>query len=147
MRAIFVLLVPLLLLACGSPATNTGASVEEDGSFTQVFPYDRDEVFHACIEAAKKLGYTLEVADPMSARISGRSEVTRRGLGAQVQYYLIRTDVESPQAGMTGVRVRVVITFTHHKSGESRTSINDRIVGSREKYDAFFKEIQAQLGE
>lgn len=140
-------LLPLLLLAaCGSPATDTGASVHEDGSFTHVFPNRRDDVFHAAIAAARELGYAIEVADPMAGRLSGRSEVKRRGLGAQVQYYLLRADVEAPQAGVEGVRLRVTITFTYHLSGESRSSMNDNIVGRREKYDAFFSAVARQLG-
>ncbi len=136
----------LLLAACGTPATNTGASVEEDGSFTHVFMHKRDDVYHAAVAAAKDCGYTVEVADPMAARVSGRSEIKRRGLGKQVQYYVLRTDVEAPQPGMQGVRVRVVITFTHHISGQTRTSMNDKIVGSREKYDAYFQAVSKQLG-
>lgn len=142
--------IPVLLLfvaACGTPATNTGASVEEDGSFTHVFQHPRDEVFHASIAAAQELGYTLEVTDPLAGRISGRSEIKRRGLGGQVQYYLVRADVQAPQVGQTGVRLRLVFTFTHHLSGESRTSMNDKIVGSRDRYDAFFTEVAKQLGE
>jgi len=140
--------VPLLLLAaCGTPATNTLASVEEDGSYTHVFENRRDEVFHAVIAAATDLGYSVEVADPMAGRVSGRSEVKRRGLGAQVEYYLFRADIEAPQAGRKGVRLRVTITFTHHLSGESRTSINDQIVGRRERYDALFEAVAAQLGK
>jgi hypothetical protein len=137
----------LLLAACGTPATNTLASVEEDGSFTHVFEHKRDDVFHAAIAAAEELGYRVEVADPMAGRVSARSEVKRRGLGAQVQYYILRADMEAPQAGRTGVRMRVTITFTHHLSGESRTSINDQIVGRRERYDAFFEAVARQLGE
>jgi len=140
---------PLLLvfvLACGTPATDTDASVEEDGSFTQVYQYQRDSVYHAAVAAAESLGYKIEVADPMAARVSGRSQVKRRGLGAQVQYYLIRADMQAPQPGMTGTRVRVTITFTHHLSGQPRTSINDKIVRTRDRYDAFFEEIKLQLG-
>ena len=141
---------PLLLifvLACGSPATNTDASVEEDGSFTQVYQYPREDVYHAAVAAAESLGYKIEVADPLSARVSGRSGIKRRGLGAQVQYYLIRADMQAPQPGMTGTRVRVTITFTHHLSGQPRTSINDKIVRTRDRYDAYFTEIAAQLGD
>ncbi|MHC4939348.1 MAG: hypothetical protein ACYTHK_10295 [Planctomycetota bacterium] len=136
----------LLLAACGTPATNTGASVEEDGSFSLLYRYARDDVYHAAVAAAKECGYTIEVADPMSARVSGRSEIKRRGLGAQVQYYVLRADVEAPQPGAQGVRVRVTITFTHHLSGQTRTSMNDKIVGSREKYDDYFTAISKQLG-
>ena len=136
-----------LLAACGTPATNTGASVEEDGSFTQVYEHPRESVYHAAVAAAKELGYSLEVADPMVGRVSGRSEIKRRGLGAQVQYYLIRADLQAPQPGMTGTRVRVTITFTHHLSGQPRTSINDKIVRTRDRYDAFFEEIKLQLGD
>ena len=139
-------LVLVFLAACGSPATNTDASVEQDGAFTKVFLHDRDSVFHASIAAAKDLGYTIDVADPMAGRVSGRSKIKRRGLGAQVQYYILRSDVEARQAGTDGVRLRVVITFTHHLSGESRTSMNDKIVGSRAKYDAFFEAVSTQLG-
>ena len=139
--------LPLLLAAaCGTPATNTGASVEEDGSFIHRFEASRDDVYHAAVAAAKECGYTIEVADPMSARVSGRSEIKRRGMGAQVQYYLLRADIEAPQPGMPGVRVRVTITFTHHKSGQTRTSMNDKIVGSRQRYDAYFEAIEKQLG-
>ena len=139
---------PLLLLvaACGTPATNTGASVEQDGSYTQVFLHSSDAVFHASIAAAKDLGYTLDVADPMSGRVSGRSEIKPRGLGAQVEYYLLRADIEAPQAGIEGVRLRIVFTFTHHLAGQSRSSINDKIVGSRSRYDAFFEAVAKQLG-
>jgi len=136
----------LLLLGCNSPATDTGASVQEDGSFTHVFAHPRDAVFHAAIAAATELGYSVEVADPMAGRVSGRSEIKRRGLGAQVQYYLLRADVEAPQVGMAGVRLRVTITFTHHLSGQSRTSMNDEIVGSRAKYDAYFEAVARHLG-
>ena len=141
---------PLLLifvLACGSPATNTDASVEEDGSFTQVYQYPREDVYHAAVAAAESLGYKVEVADPMSGRVSGRSKIKRRGLGAQVEYYLIRADMQAPQPGMTGTRVRVTVTFTHHLSGQPRTSINDKIVRTRDRYDAYFTEIKAQLGD
>jgi hypothetical protein len=136
----------LVLAACNSPATNTDASVQEDGSYSHIYDHPRDAVYHAAITAAKDIGYSIEVADPMAGRVSGRSEVKRRGLGAQVQYYLLRADIEAPQVGTTGVRVRVTIIFTHHLSGESRTSINDKIVGSREKYDAFFEALSRQLG-
>jgi len=134
-----------LAAACGSPATDTGASVEEGGSFAKSFPYARDAVFHASIAAAKDLGYTLEVADPMSGRISGRSEIKRRGLGAQVEYYLLRADIEAPQASIEGVRLRLVFTHTYHLSGQSRSSLNDKIVGSRKRYDEFFTAVQKEL--
>ena len=136
----------IFVVACGTPATNTDASVEEDGSFTQVYQYPRDTVYHAAVAAAEKLGYRIEVADPMSGRVSGRSTIERRGLGAQVQYYLIRADMQAPQPGMTGTRVRVTVTFTHHLSGQPRTSINDKIVRTRDRYDAYFEEIKLQLG-
>ena len=136
----------VFLAACGTPATNTGASVEQDGSYTHVVASDRDRVFHASIAAAKELGYTVEVADPMAGRMSGRSEIKRRGLGAQVQYYVIRSDVEARQPGTDGVRLRVSITFTHHLSGEPRTSMNDKIVGARAKYDAFFEAVARHIG-
>ena len=139
-------LLLLIAAACGTPATNTGASVEEGGSFTQVFEHPRDAVFHATVAAAKDLGYTLEVADPMSGRVSGRSEIKRRGLGAQVEYYVMRADVEAPQAGIPGVRLRLTFTFTHHLASESRTSMNDEIVGSRKRYDEFFLAVHKNLG-
>ena len=138
---------PILLLAaaCGTPATNTGASVAEGGSFTQEFQHPRDAVFHASVAAAEDLGYTLDMADPMSGRVSGRSEIKRRGLGAQVEYYVMRADVEAPQVGMPGVRLRLTFTFTHHLASESRTSINDELVGSRARYDAFFSAVEKHL--
>ena len=134
-----------LAAACGSPATDTGASVQEGGSFTHMFPHSRDAVFHATIAAAKDLGYTLDVADPMSGRISGRSEIKRRGLGAQVEYYLLRADIEAPQADIEGVRLRLVFTHTYHLSGESRSSLNDKVVGSRKRYDEFFTAVEKVL--
>ena len=141
-------ILPLLLAAaCGSPATKTGATVQEDGSFTKIYAHPRDAVFHAALNAATELGYTIEVADPMAGRVSARSPVKRRGLGAQVEYYILRADVEAPQAGTTGVRLRVSITFTHHPAGGSRTSINDEVVGRPDRYDAYFLAVARLLGE
>ena len=43
------------------------------------------------------------------------------------------------------MRVRVTVTFTHHLAGEPRSSMNDRLVGKRDRYDAFFEAIQKAL--
>jgi len=138
---------PLLIIvaACGTPATDTGATVQEGGSYSHVYPHSRDAVFHATVAAAKELEYALEVADPMSGRVSGRSEIKRRGLGAQVEYYVLRADIEAPRPGIEGVQLRLVFTFTHHLSGQGRTSINDKIVGSRARYDAYFLAVERHL--
>lgn len=138
-------LLLLLLAACASPASRTAASVEQDGSYTHVFEQRRDDVFHAAIAAAEALGYRVEVADPMAGRVSARSAVEER-LGTRVEYDILRADVEAPQAGRDGVRLRVTLTHTHHRSGESRSSIDDTIVSGRAKYDAFFEEVARQLG-
>ncbi|MEM8882584.1 MAG: hypothetical protein AAGD14_00775 [Planctomycetota bacterium] len=140
-----LLLLPLLVLGCGSPATQTGAGVEEDGSYIEAFAAERDRVFEAAVQAAREVGYRTDVVDPTGGRISGQTEPTRRGIGVNVQYYILRADVLPPTSGLAESRLRVVITYTYHLSGQSRTSINDKIVGAREKYDAYFKAVRRHL--
>lgn len=141
-------LLPLLLLAaCGTPATKSDATVEPDGSFVLRYNASRDAVFHAATAACGELGYEPEVVDPLAARITARSEVKRAGLGAQVKYQVLRADVEAPTAGIEGVRLRLTVTATHHRAGQSRSSMNDRIIGSRDVYDEFFEAVSAQLAK
>jgi hypothetical protein len=140
-------LLAFSLAACGTPATRSNATVVQDGSFVLRYQASRDAVFHAALAACSALDYEPDVVDPLAARITAHSQTKRRGLGAQVQYYVLRADVEAPSPGIAGVRVRLTITFTHHLSGQPRTSMNDSAVGSRERYDDFFNAIHTALAK